>query len=281
MKNNENQPKLKLTTQIPPGIRTAKASLSTAALALMLGLGGALSGARADEADARKLFKAMSDYMAAQKVISFQYDTILEIVTTDNQKLALASSGKVTLARPDKLRATRTGGFADVELLFDGKMLTLLGKHANLYAQLEVPGTIDHLVDELRDKHEKPVPGADLLLSDVYDELMPAVINVKDLGSGVIGGLECDHLAFRTKEVDWQIWIAQGSRPYPCRYVITSNKAAQAPEYSVTIRDWKSGAEVGSEDFAFKNATSAKKVDMKVLPDMDELPNIFAVGGRK
>jgi hypothetical protein len=112
--------------------RIAKASLSIAALALMLGLGGALSGARADEADARKLFKAMSDYMAAQKAISFQYETNLEIVTKDKQKLGLASSGTVTLNRPDKIRITRTGGFADVEFLFDGKTLTLLGKTANL-----------------------------------------------------------------------------------------------------------------------------------------------------
>jgi hypothetical protein len=280
MKNKENRPELKLTTEIAPGIRTAKASLSTAALALMIGLGGALSGTRADEADARKLFKAMSDYMAAQKVISFQFDTSLDIVTKDEQKLALASSGKVTLARPDKIRVRRTGGFADVELLFDGKTLTLLDKSANVYAQLEVPGTIDHLVDELRDRYGKPVPGADLLLSDVHGKLMPDVINVKDLGSGVIGGLECDHFAFRTEEVDWQIWIAPGSRPYPCRYVITSKLMAQAPEYSVTIRDWKSGAEVGSEDFAFKNPTGAKKVDLtEVISNVDELPKIFAVGG--
>ena len=219
--------------------------------------------------------------MAAQKAISFQYDTILEVVTKDKQKLALASSGTVTLNRPDKIRAARTGGFADVEFLFDGKTLTLLGKNANLYAQLEVPGTIDHLVDELRDKYRKPVPGADLLLSNVYDKLMPDVINVKDLGSGVIGGVECDHLAFRTKEVDWQIWIAQGSRPYPCRYVITSNKAAQAPEYSIRSGIGKAAPRSASEDFAFKNATSAKKVDLKDLPDIDELPKIFAVGGTK
>ena len=70
----------------------------------------------------------MSDYMAAQKAISFQYDTILEIVTKDKQKLALASSGKITLNRPDKIRDTRTGGFADIEFIFDGKTLTLLGK---------------------------------------------------------------------------------------------------------------------------------------------------------
>jgi hypothetical protein len=244
-------------------------------------VGGALSGASADEADARKLFKAMSDYMVAQKVIAFQYDTTLEIVTKDKQKLALASSGTVTLTRPDKIRMTRTGGFADVEFLFDGKTLTLLGKTMNLYGQVDVPGTIDHLIDELRDKYRRPAPGADLLVSNINDQLMATVVDVKDLGSGVIGGVECDHLAFRTNEVDWQIWIAQGTRPYPCRYVITSPKVAQAPQYSITIRNWKTGDEVGSEDFSFKNATSATKKELGDLPNMDELPQIFAVGGRK
>ena len=34
---------------------------------------------------------------------------------------------------PDKLRATRTGGFASVEMVSDGKTLSLLGKNANVY----------------------------------------------------------------------------------------------------------------------------------------------------
>src|SRR5688572_16938068 len=89
--------------------RTTQVSLCIVALALMLGLRGVLSGASADEADARKLFKAMSDYMAAQKAISFQYDTNLDVVTQDKQKLALASSGTLTLNRPDRIRITRTG----------------------------------------------------------------------------------------------------------------------------------------------------------------------------
>ena len=78
---------------------------------------------------------------------------------------------------------------------------------------------------------------------------MPQVADVKDLGSGVIHGVECDHLAFRTKEVDWQIWIAQGERPYPCRYVITSTKVKGWPQYTIDIRDWKTGAEVASDSF--------------------------------
>ena len=71
---------------------------------------------------------------------------------------------------------------------------------------------------------------------------MTDVTNVKDMGSGVIGGTECDHLAFRAKDTDWQIWIAQGPKPYPCRYVITSKGVDQAPQFTMEIRDWKAGA---------------------------------------
>jgi hypothetical protein len=163
-----------------------------------------ISTARADDAQAKTLFKAMSDYLAAQQAISFAIDSTLEVVTDQDQKLGLASSGTVTLKRPDKLHATRTGGFANVEMVFDGKTLTVLGKNANMFAKAEEPGTIDQLVDVLRDKYKRPVPAADLLMADPYKELMPLVVEAKDLGSGVIRGVECDHLAFRTEEVDWQ-----------------------------------------------------------------------------
>ena len=101
------------------------------------------------------------------------------------------------------------------------------------------------------------------------------------LGSGVIGGTECDHLAFRTKVLDWQIWIAQGNRPYPCRYVITSTQVDQAPQYSVQIRAWKAGSEVAPGDFSFNPPTEAKKMDVNDVKNMqgaDELPSNFATG---
>jgi hypothetical protein len=238
------------------------------------------SGARAGETEARSLLKAMSDYLAAQKTMSFAFDTNLEVVTKDKQKLLLASSGTVHLTRPDKVRATRSGGFARVETVFDGKTLTFLARNANAYAQVEIPGNLDNLMDVLRDKLHRPLPGADLLLSNVYEQLMPDVVDVKDLGSGVIGGVECDHLAFRNNDVDWQIWIAQGKRPYPCRYVITSKQVDQGPQYSIQIRNWKSGAEVAADNYRFTNATKARKIDVKELGELKELPTQFVVGGQ-
>jgi hypothetical protein len=148
----------------PKSVKMFVRSMFAVALSLMVLLGTA-AVVSADEADAKRILKAMSDYMGAQKSLSFEFDAVLEVVTTDEQILALASSGTVTLYRPDKLRVTRAGGFADVEMFFDGKMLTLLGKNLNQYTQLDVPGTIDHLIDELRDTYQRPLPAADFWVS--------------------------------------------------------------------------------------------------------------------
>jgi hypothetical protein len=260
--------------------RVPAVSLSVVLVVLMLGVGAPLH-ANAAEAEARALVEAMSGYMAAQQSLSFAYDADLEVVTTGGERLTLASSGAVTLNRPDKIRASRTGGFARIESVFDGKTLSLLGKNANVYVQVEIPGTIGHLIDELKDKYNRPLPAADLLLMNAHEHLMRGVVEIKDLGSGVIGGTECDHLAFRTEEVDWQIWIAQGDRPYPCRYVITSKLIAGSPQYSVQIRDWKAGDAVASDAFRFVAPTGAMKVDVKDLRasrHMDELPSHFSLG---
>jgi len=107
---------------------------------------------------------------------------------------------------------------------------------------------------------------------------MVGVIDIKDLGSGVIGGIECDYLAFRNEEVDWQIWITQGLNPYPCRYVITSKDMAHSPQYSIQITNWKTGSAAASDDFVFQNPTGAKKVDVEDLKGMSPLPDHFKRG---
>lgn len=249
--------------------------LTTVALSSMLLLG---ASANADEADAKRLLKSMSDYLGAQKQLSFDYDAILEVVTNDQQKLALASSGSISMQRPDKLLMTRAGGFANVEVYFNGKTLTLLGKDANLYSQAAAPGTIAQLIDELHNKYNRPLPAADLLLPNAYDLLMADVTDVKDLGSGVIGGVECDYLAFRTEQVDWQIWIAQGDHPYPCRYVITSRLTPDSPQYSIQTRNWKTGDAVTAVSYSFQNSTDAKKVELKDLQGTGDFPDNFSMG---
>jgi len=258
-----------------PNMFTKLASVAAVASALAILAGSAsLSPARADEAQAKALLKAMSDYMGAQKAVSFDYDSNMEVVSTDKRKYGIAASGTVALERPDKIHVTRTGGFADTELAFDGKTVTLLGKNAKAYVQVDDPGTVDKLIEDLRNKIHRPLPAADLLFSDMYGRLMPDVLEVRDLGSGVIGGKECDHVAGHSKHADWQLWIAQGDRPYPCRLVITTTSAPDAPEYTFDVKSWKTGSEVASEQFKI-DVANARKVTPDELSDFNPLPAVF------
>ncbi|MCP4381651.1 MAG: DUF2092 domain-containing protein [Hyphomicrobiales bacterium] len=250
------------------------------AVALAMSGGASLlvaAPANAEESHARDLFKAMSDYLLGQEAISYSYNATLELVTVDLQKVGFASSGTLALNRPDKVRMTRIGGFADIEVTYDGATLTALGKNLNIFAKAQIPGTIDELIDTLRFEYGFAAPAADLLSSVHFEAMMGNVIDVKDLGSGVIGGQECDHLAFRTEETDWQIWIAHGDRPYPCRFTITSKMIVMAPSYSIDITDWKAGAEVASDDFRLDTG-DADEVQIVDLSGLNEIPDIFEEG---
>src|SRR6266403_3617435 len=208
-------------------VSTLIQSLANAAL---VGVFIAFTAQSARGDDAAKVLKAMTDYTAAQKSISATFDSDIEIVTPELAKIQFTSSGKLQLTRPDKLRVSRTGGYADVQLIYDGKTVSLYGNNAKAYAQADLAGTIDQLVDLIQAKAGAVMPGTDLLLSNAYDELMSNVILASHIGRGVMDGGDCEHLAFRGVDTDWQIWIESGARPVPRKYVITSKTVTGAPQ---------------------------------------------------
>jgi hypothetical protein len=269
---------------LPSSFRKSASAVGWFAFAMALALVALLSiapSAQAQDQDATKILKAMTDYVASQKVISATYDSDIEVITNNLQKIQFASSGQMLLSRPDKARVSRIGGYVDAELVFDGKTLSVLGKNLNAYAQTDATGSIDQLVARLRDEFGVPIPGADLLLSGAYDEMMEDVLDAKHIGRGVIDGVECDHLAFRNNDIDWQIWIQLGSRPIPRKYVITNKAVAGAPQYTLRMKEWKTDVQVPADAFAFKPPADAKKVDIKALSGIDEVPPGAAPGEKK
>jgi hypothetical protein len=257
-------------------------SLGYLACAVTLSLSiGAPTPVIAQGDDARQILKAMADYVSSQQTISASVDTSIEIVSHELQKIQFASSGQVTISRPDKLRLSRTGGYANAELFFDGKTVTLEEKDRSIYMQADAPGSIDELVQRLRDDLQVDIPGADLLLSKPYDQLIEGVLDAKHVGQGVIDGIECEHLAFRNLETDWQLWVEIGPRPIPRQYVITSKDMTGAPQYTLRVKDWQTNLTVGPDKFVFHAPANARKVERQDLAEIDEVPPGFVTGERK
>ena len=258
---------------------------AVSALALVLAAWMARSpGVVADESDARRLLKAMADYVGAQQAIAFDYDAILEVVTKDRQKLQLVSSGMVSLARPDKIRTTRSGGFVDIETVFDGKTLTLFGKNKNIYTRVEVPGSLDNLVNELH---------REVRTAPARCRSVPHPCPRRDDGrrDGRQGPWQRGR---RRRRVRLLRLPRQGrgladlgdagreTASVPVRHHVHGNRgrAAVSP---VQLRNWKSGSEVATQDFTFKPPSGAKQIsidELKAAKDMGELPSHFVVGGK-
>jgi hypothetical protein len=237
--------------------------------------------AQAQGSDAKTILKAMSDYVSSQKTIELTFDSDIEIITPQVEKIQFASSGELLLRRPDKLRAHRVGGYADVLLVFDGKTASILGKSLNGYVQFDAPGTVDQLIEALRAGHGVALPGADLLVSNAYDVLVAGVQEAKHIGRGVIDGVECEHVAFRNFDTDWQLWVEVGAKPVPRKLVITSKTVNSAPQYTLRVTSWKTGVEPAADAFAFVPPAGAQKIKPEALIDLDELPQEAPTGGTR
>jgi hypothetical protein len=230
---------------------------------------------------AKAILKSMSDWLGAQKSLELTFDSDIEVITPELEKIQFTSSGSAVFVRPDRYRGHRVGGYADVELVFDGKTVSVNGKSLNAWTQFEMPGTIDQMLSALKAGHGVAMPAGDFLVTRPYDLLVDGVLEAKHIGRGVVEGVECEHLAFRNGETDWQLWVELGPKPMPRKYVVTSKTMAAAPQYTVRIRSWKSDVTPAAGTFTFVPPAGAKKLAPDALIDLDELPQGLPLGGAK
>jgi len=231
--------------------------------------------------DAMTILRSMSDYVSGQQTLELTFDSDIEVITPELEKIQFTNSGEAMLRRPDRLRAHRVGGYADVALYFDGRELSVHGRNVNGFAQAAMPGTLDQLFAALRDGHGVALPGADFLTSNPYAALAEGVLEAKHIGRGVIDGVECEHLAFRNFDTDWQLWVEASATPMPRKLVITSKTLSGGPQYTFRVKTWRAGHPIPDEAFRFVPPAGAERLDPNRLLHLDELPPESPAGGEK
>ena len=239
-------------------------------LGFCLGAGPAMSAGGIDPA-ADKILKSMSTYLGGLPAFTVSADVDSEVIDLLGQKLQFSSSAALAVKRPGKLYMSRQGAIADVEIIFNGKTLTLNGKGLNVYKQIESPGTIDDAFDTMQAEIGLDMPGADLFYADPYISLSSGVVSSTYLGTDYVNGVECHNLAFRQEKTDWQLWVQVGDAPLPMKYIITTKWVAGAPQYSVRFRDWNTKPQIEANRFEFSAPEGAKKLETIDVNEMGEL----------
>jgi hypothetical protein len=242
-----------------PPSRTILACAALAA-ACTLPLGASAQPAGVD-AKADKLLRAMTTYMAGLQRFSVKTENSLEAVTTEGQKIQFVAPATLSFQRPDKLVARRHGDVADQRFIYDGKSLTLFNPGSGYYSTVPAPATLDAMLEFAQTKLDVVAPGSDLIDTRAYDKLMQDVKTGTYIGLEVVGGQRCHHLAYQGAEVDWQLWVREGERPLPCRYVITSKNIVGAPQFTMQVVSADTQPKIAPGSFRFVPPAGAKAVE--------------------
>lgn len=254
--------------QSPPGTRPATLALTSAPSAgawLLAGLAMLPAAAAAQsggiEPAARQRVEAATRFLAAQPRFSAEARSSLEAVLVSGQKIEFNQATRLSVQRPDRLRAERVGDVVDQNFVYDGRSLTLHNPREGVYAQVVAPATLDAALDFARTQLDVIAPAGDLIHSNAYQILMDGVTEGFTVGKAVIEGVRCDHFAFRAPHVDWQIWIEEGAQPLPRRLVITTRDVVNAPQFALTVTRWNLQPSFVGATFTFTPPAGARRVE--------------------
>ncbi len=230
----------------------------------LLWVGGLPAAALAQPAgidpQATAILKRSLDYLAGLKAFSVDTTSTIEVVLTSGQKIQFDNAAVASVQRPDKLVARRKGDLVNQAFYYDGKNLSLYNPDQKVYATVAAPNTLEAMIDFARDSLDILVPAGDLLYRNALELLTADVQSGFVVGKGVVGGVRCDHLAFRNADVDWQIWIQEGAKPLPRKYVITSTQVTGAPQFAV-LASWNTAPKFAEGTFVFAPAKGAQRID--------------------
>lgn len=223
-------------------------------------------GSRAVDPRADEFLKRMGEYLGQAKFFSVNAEIWQDIQLSSGQQIQAGRSLDLRVRRPNRLRAEVHSPRRNREFVYDGSTITLLNRLQNFYGVIRAPGSIDEAMDVASDKFGIAMPLEDFVTSDPYKDLLEKVRGGRDIGSVTVMGVPCEHLAFTEDNLDWQVWIENGPRPVPRKFVITYKDEPDSPEFTAIFSNWDFATEL--PDFLFKfepppGASQIKVQDMR------------------
>jgi hypothetical protein len=205
----------------------------------------------------------MSDYLASLNTFRVDTSTVDETkVSKDGDKIQALSESKMAVRRPGEMRIDRLGPNGRVVFRDDGKQFSVYNSDKNIYATAPAPGNLDQAADQAREQLQVDAPGVVLLASNPYEALTEGVTEGRYIGLVPMGGGVMAHQLAVTRKngISYQIWIQDGAKPLPLRYVVTGRDVRGSPQFTIELRNWQPNAPVPADSFAFTPPAGARKV---------------------
>jgi hypothetical protein len=210
---------------------------------------------------ARELLLEMARFVGGTQKYTVALRAGFDVVQSNGQKIEFSERRDISVARPNNFRSEHreSNGRADL-LLFDGQTITISAAAAGVYARAPQPGDLDasivHFVRDLKMR----LPIAPLFLSRFAQELESRVREVDYVEQTDVLGPISHHLAGRTDDVDFQVWVRDGEQPVPLRIILTYRTEEGEPQFWADFTDWNLKPRFGRNNFVFEPPEGSSEI---------------------
>ncbi len=199
--------------------------------------------------------------LGAADALSFHAEILFDKVLPHAVKVQYAAEMNIAIQRPDELMVDYHSDLGGKELWYQGDTLTIFDEPHQMYASMKVPSSIDAMLDQVEQTQHLTLPLSNLAYSDPCQRIRKQIIFGSYIGVNDVNGVDCDHLAFSSSNIDLQLWLDRSGKPIPLKIVINYRTEPGSPEYIAVLSDWKFPKQISDSRFSPHLPKDAKKIE--------------------
>ncbi|MFO1476541.1 MAG: DUF2092 domain-containing protein [Verrucomicrobiota bacterium] len=245
---------------------------------LVLAAAGPLSADAADAPaapDADQLLRQMSDKLAGAATFRFEVRREISDGLAGGDGLHSRSKIKVLVQRPDKFEARATVPDDTRCFYFNGKQLTMADLQQKVYSTVPLAATLDELPSKIAADYGFLPPMAELLISDLYQDLAWRAKSIEYRGEGTIHSgflglhrVHCYRIGLTGTQADSEIWIGKKDL-LPRQWDSTVQQPEGKAFIHLEFSDWDLKAKAVESDFVYQPQKGAVAVPMMTRAEME------------
>ena len=230
------------------------------------------SKTKSDAPTAESVLRRTAEYY--KKIKSFAVDIEREQKIGPN---SMKNSLAVVVERPNKLAIHGKGAGLGIDVVSDGKTLSVSIPAVKRYTQGKAPASLsdpsgDAMIQGVVMASLQGTMLVELTAADPYKALMDGVKTSTYVGGEVVDGARTHHVKCTQDQFDWEVWVAAEGDPLLRRVVLDMTKSAaktpvaaqlkgQKLEHVQTFKGWKVDTALDAKTFTFEPPSGFEKAE--------------------
>lgn len=208
-----------------------------------------------------KMSRTIGDLGSCSVTVNANYD----VVSRELGLVKHSDEEQVFLHGPDKLLVRSDGDKGTRSFFYNGSVLSYYSMDKNQYGQIPLTADIVEMMDTVNKLYGIDFPVADFFYPTFVDDILSDAKTLIYLGTTMVNGKECFHIAGVGKDKTFQFWINHDAFFLPAKVVIVYTETGQNRQYEASLTDWQVNPNLPDAIFEFTAPPRATKIKMVAL----------------